>query len=146
METPRRTQTAAERLVLSAREAELLHTHGTPEVPDAQVCEQRAGAAANEQASDLHLCENCGSDLVHPIDWAPAAPRQWEVQLRCPDCEWRGEGVYNQDTVDRFDEILDVGCQAILDDLTKLTHANMSEDIDRFVAALEKDLVLPEDF
>ncbi len=48
--------------------------------------------------------------------------------------------------VDRFDEVLDDGSQAILDDLTKLTHANMSDEIDLFVDAIERDLVLPEDF
>ena len=34
----------------------------------------------------------------------------------------------------------------MLSDLRRLTQANMSEDIDRFVAALRADLILPEDF
>jgi hypothetical protein len=130
--------------VLQAHEAELMRTHEALE-NEALVREQSTAPAVGQPA-ELHVCTSCGSDLVYPTDWAPAAPRQWSVQLRCPDCEWRGDGVYDQTAVDRFDEVLDEGSQAILDDLTKLTHANMSEDIERFVTALEQDLILPEDF
>ena len=31
-------------------------------------------------------------------------------------------------------------------DLQRLTQANMTADIDRFAAALDTDLILPEDF
>jgi hypothetical protein len=35
---------------------------------------------------------------------------------------------------------------AILRDLKRLATANMADEIDRFTAALDADLVLPEDF
>ncbi len=103
-------------------------------------------STASAQSAELHICGECSSELVYPTDWAPASARKWAVELRCPDCEWRGGGVYGQDAVDRFDEVLDEGSQSILDDLTKLTHANMEEEIERFVDALDRELVLPEDF
>lgn len=102
--------------------------------------------ATTAKPVELHVCEDCASELVYPTDWAPADRQGWAVHLRCPECEWRGHGVYAQDVVDRFDAVLDDGSQAILDDLTKLQHSNMEEDIDRFVDALERDLLLPEDF
>ena len=34
----------------------------------------------------------------------------------------------------------------MLADLQRLTQANMAEEIERFVAALDADLILPEDF
>jgi hypothetical protein len=34
----------------------------------------------------------------------------------------------------------------MLSDLQRLTKANMAEEIDRFLAALQADLILPEDF
>jgi hypothetical protein len=94
----------------------------------------------------LHVCPECRSELVYPTDWAPAATRHWHVELRCPDCEWQGQGVYSQDVVDRFDLVLDDGTEAILDDLTRLSRANMEEEIERFTDALTRDLILPEDF
>jgi len=36
--------------------------------------------------------------------------------------------------------------QALLSDLRRMTHANMSEEIDFFVRALEADLIMPTDF
>src|SRR5215211_9282124 len=61
----------------------------------------RKGAGATP-ADGLHICPSCNSQLVYPTDWAPAEPKTWTVQLRCPDCEWHGGGVYAQDLVDRF--------------------------------------------
>jgi hypothetical protein len=95
---------------------------------------------------DLVVCPCCGRDLVYPTDWAPATERTWSVKLRCPECEWRGGGVYGQDLLDRFDEALDEGTQSVLDDLELLTRANMEEQIERFVAALDANLITPEDF
>jgi hypothetical protein len=105
-----------------------------------------AGQRTPGQAEDLHVCPSCASNLVFPIDWAPAAKRSWRVDLRCPDCEWSGGGVYSQSVVDRFDEALDVGTDAMLNDLSLLARANMETEVDRFVAALVADHILPEDF
>jgi hypothetical protein len=103
-------------------------------------------AVESAQDSELHICPSCRSDLVYPTDWSPAAMRRWQVQLRCPDCEWHGAGTYEQTVVDRFDEALDRGTEAVLDDLKLLARANMEEHVDRFIDALWADNILPEDF
>ena len=95
---------------------------------------------------DLTLCPRCDRDLVYPVDWEPAGSRGWSISLRCPECEWRDEGVFSQEVADRFDFALDIACQEVLDDLEQLTRANMEADFERFLAALETDLILPEDF
>ena len=97
-------------------------------------------------ASELHVCASCGSDLVYPTDWAPADERSWAVDRRCPDCEWVGNGVYSQEIVDRFDIELDRGTDMLIEDLARLTRANMEEEIDRFISALHADHILAEDF
>ena len=51
-----------------------------------------------------------------------------------------------QAVVERFDEELDRGTEALVRDLKRLMHANMEEEIDRFVSALRDDQILPEDF
>lgn len=100
----------------------------------------------SHDAEDLQTCPRCAGDLVYPVDWAEAGPEHWEVTLRCPDCEWRDTGTFSQATVERFDIELDHGAEALLRDLQQLAHANMAEDIERFVDALERDLIVPADF
>jgi hypothetical protein len=95
---------------------------------------------------DLCLCEMCGSDLVEPVEWSSAGPERWRVALRCPNCEHWSEGVFSQECVDRFDERLDDGTTVLVEDLKRLQHANMREDVDRFIAALNSGAILPEDF
>jgi hypothetical protein len=106
----------------------------------------RSAERAPRRAEDLHVCPDCGSELVHPVDWAPSGTAQWRVDLRCPDCEWQGGGIYSQAVVDRFDEVLDLGTEALLNDLTLLARANMEEEVDRFVTALDGGHIVPADF
>jgi len=95
---------------------------------------------------DLHLCPTCGSDLVFPVDWSEASQTHWEVTLRCPNCEWLDTDVFDQETVERFDEELDRGTDLLVEDLKRLIYANMEEQVERFCNALASDHVLPEDF
>jgi hypothetical protein len=100
----------------------------------------------SETLHDLHVCGSCSSDLVYPTEWDEAGTTHWEVALRCPNCEWNTTGIFQQELVERFDEELDRGTEALVRDLKRLMHANMEEEIDRFVEALDHDLILPEDF
>jgi hypothetical protein len=95
---------------------------------------------------DLHVCPECDRDLVYPVEWQEASATHWEVLLRCPNCEWSELGVYDQATVDRFDETLDNGTELLVRDLRRLVQANMEEEAERFAAALDADAILPEDF
>jgi hypothetical protein len=94
----------------------------------------------------LHACPECQSELVQPVLWGETASGFWELTLHCPNCEWLTEGVFDQDQVDEFEERLDEGLAEMLADLRRLTQANMAEEVDRFTAALQTDLILPEDF
>jgi hypothetical protein len=97
-------------------------------------------------AEDLHVCGSCDSNLVYPVEWDEAGATHWEVTLRCPNCEWNGTGVFEQDVVERFDEELDRGTEALVRDLKRMMHANMEDEIERFVSALEGDHIVPDDF
>jgi hypothetical protein len=95
---------------------------------------------------DLHVCPECDRGLVYPVEWEEVSATHWQVLLRCPSCEWNELGVFDQDTVDHFDRQLDVGTEALIRDLKRLTRANMEDEIERFSRALDVDLILPEDF
>jgi hypothetical protein len=103
-------------------------------------------APKTPSVDDLHVCPDCEQTLVYPVEWEEYDEQHWEVCLRCPNCEWQTVGVYAQDTVDRFDEELDRGTEALVRDLKRLTRANMEDEVDRFSRALNADAILPEDF
>jgi hypothetical protein len=99
-----------------------------------------------EPHQDLHVCIECSSDLVYPVRWEESDLENWSVQLHCPNCDIYRECIVSQDTVELFDEELDRGADAVTRDYKRLVHANMAEEIERFVGALNADAILPEDF
>jgi hypothetical protein len=105
-----------------------------------------ATPAHDDQIQDLHMCGSCASNLVYPTEWEEAGATHWEVTLRCPNCEWTGTGTFEQELVERFDEELDRGTEALVRDLKRLAHANMEDEIERFTTALDEDHIVPEDF
>lgn len=94
----------------------------------------------------LHLCPECQSDLVQPVIWNEAVDDRWELTLKCPNCWWTTEGVFSHEEVHELEDVLDDGLTELLGDLRRLAHANMAEHIERFITALDLDLILPEDF
>jgi hypothetical protein len=84
--------------------------------------------------------------MVQPAHWFEQGNGSWQVELRCPECEWWGRGSFSQNEVDRFDEELDRGGEELIEDLRALTRANMQDEADRFAKALASNTILPEDF
>jgi predicted RNA-binding Zn-ribbon protein involved in translation (DUF1610 family) len=108
--------------------------------------ELRLGVSGRRSEADLHICPRCGSHLVQPAQWSPLDSKRWRVELRCPECTWIGGGAYEQAVLDRYDEILDAGVQSLMSDLDRLERANMEEDMERFLTAIDHNRILPEDF
>ena len=113
---------------------------------DPRTAPPAAPTPAKEGERELHICINCDSHLVYPVQWEEADQKSWHVTLRCPECEWLEAGVFGQDQCDRFDDQLECGTDALSRDYKRLVTANMSEEIDRFSAALRADAILPVDF
>jgi len=128
------------RVVLpSGREIEVVYF-------DSQVEPTPAAAVVSSPQTDLHTCPECDRTMVYPVEWEEASPTQWEVLLRCPNCEWTHLGIHDQAVVDRFDEELDRGTECLIEDLMRLTQANMEDEIERFTSALASDAIWPMDF
>jgi hypothetical protein len=95
---------------------------------------------------DMQLCGRCPSELVQPVVWSEGSMSSWAVELRCPECEHREQGVFSQSEVDDYDTQLDEGMNCLLDDLRDLTRENMEAEALTFRAALAANVILPEDF
>ena len=140
MNQPSENSHYVRRVVLpSGREIEVVYF-------DAQAAPADVAPIVTNPATRLHECPECDRTLVYPVEWEEASPTQWEVLLRCPNCEWSDLGIYAQAVVDRFDEELDRGTEALVDDLMRLQQANMEDEIERFTSALASDAIWPMDF
>ena len=140
MNQPSENSHYVRRVVLpSGREIEVVYF-------DAQSAPADAVPVIADPGVSLNDCPECDRSLVYPVEWEEASPTQWEVSLRCPNCEWTHLGMYAQAVVDRFDEALDHGTECLVDDLTRLTQANMEDEVERFSAALASDAIWPMDF
>jgi hypothetical protein len=122
--------------------------HVPPPVEHVDIVYGEHGQASESACAPdrLHVCFHCAGELAYPLDWSEEGPRHWRILLRCPECESRREGVFEQSAVERLDDELDRGSSALLGDLRRMTHANMSEEIEFFVRALDADVVTPNDF
>jgi hypothetical protein len=94
----------------------------------------------------LHICVSCARGLVFPLRWVEEGPKHWRMTLRCPDCETVREGLFTQEAVDRYAEVLDDGERILLTELARLDRERMSEEVEFFIRALRADLILPGDF
>jgi len=95
----------------------------------------------------LHVCPECSSHLVQPTCWEQAHRQgHWRIWRRCPDCEWTTDSVHGEAEIDDYDEQLDFGTRELAEELRALERSNMEQMVNSFLAALEADLIGPDDF
>jgi hypothetical protein len=95
---------------------------------------------------EAHKCPVCGSELVYPEDWDRSSQVSWTLHLRCPECELRREVTLGRASVEQFNRELYFGAQALARTADQMQRRNFEDEVDRIVAALERDLILPMDF
>jgi hypothetical protein len=109
-------------------------------------CQCRVPPPPPRDEIDAHTCPVCGSTLVYPVDWERAGNAAWTLRLRCPECEMRREVRIGRTSVEQFNRDLYHGAQAIAREAERLTRLNFEDEAERFVTALERDLIQPMDF
>ena len=106
-----------------------------------------AGHRDTKVATGLHVCPECSSGLVQPTRWEQAETRgQWRLWRRCPECEWRSNGIHGEPEIDAFDKALDDGAEALATELEERERESMREIVETFATALEADLITADDF
>ena len=97
---------------------------------------------------DLHSCGSCGRPFVIPdaIVSAPDGVEGVVAELRCTDCGWTHIGAYPPAAIEALDRALDRSEREMRNALEISELADELERIDRFAAALQLDLITPEDF
>ena len=110
----------------------------------ARTVNEQPGTAA--PLRDLHICLECGSELVYPIEWEEAGPRTGASRSAAPTASGPRPASSPRTSSIASTSVLDEGTEQLVSDLKQLMHANMSDEIDRFVSALDAEALLPEDF
>jgi hypothetical protein len=95
---------------------------------------------------DLHACPRCASQLVEPVAVRRFGERWWHVERRCPECEWTGADLVEEEAVARLGDELDAGRAAMTALLEQIQRSDMERDVERFSRSLARGHVLPEDF
>ena len=98
------------------------------------------------EARELHVCPTASPTWSSRRAGTTPGDGRWDLVLECPNCGASESGIFTRLQVERLEDHLDEGLTAMIADLQRLTQANMSADIDRFVAAMDAGLILPEDF
>jgi hypothetical protein len=95
---------------------------------------------------DLHVCPNCRSALVQPVESSEPVPGLWDLTLRCPECERFLEVRCDAAALQRFEEELDRGLAALQLEMDAYARLSFEEDVERFVTALQAGAIMPMDF
>jgi hypothetical protein len=106
--------------------------------------------ASQPAALPLHAdplsCPECGSRLLQLVDAEPHPPGGWNAVLECPECWATADRHLGDDTIEEFDRCFDDGIRMLVDQLRRMTAEHFLDDVERFIAALRADAILPEDF
>jgi uncharacterized protein YlaI len=106
-----------------------------------------ASRTRTKTETGLHVCPECHSRLVQPTRWEQTAKRgHWRLWRRCPECEWRCDGIHGEREIDAFDEALDDGAEALAGQLHELERESMRQIAETFTTALAADLITADDF
>jgi hypothetical protein len=91
-------------------------------------------------------CGACGARMVNPMDWHEHDRAHWWVRLRCGACGVSREVVVSDADVKQLERDLEPGLRRIAATVDRLDHERMLREVEAFTAALDRDLIGPDDF
>lgn len=130
----------------SGRTIEIVYLDDAPAPARPQPEPPQSEMTHAEAAVDLTVCGVCDCRFVQPVDWEEAGTRHWKLELRCPNCESRGTVVVEDEVVDHYDLVLERGSAELARSLHEVVESSIEDEVTRLREALERDLILPEDF
>ena len=99
-----------------------------------------------QDTDSARTCSECGCELAYPWITRLVAAGHWLVLVRCPNCSHNWSLILGEDALDELESALEEDTRVLAAELDRLHRANMAEEIEHFVAALEADGILPMDF
>ena len=91
-------------------------------------------------------CGACGSSVVCPVDWQIAGEERWWISFRCGECGARSERIVTNAAAAALDRRLAAQSDEIRVEAERMERDHMENEVDAFIAALNRDLIAPADF
>jgi hypothetical protein len=104
------------------------------------------GAKKKTTVRRLGACLDCGSHLVQLRSWRERPDGRLRLETSCPECLRAEVGVVEPARALDWEDELARGREALERSYLTLLRENMIEELRRLHAALELDLVGPDDF
>jgi hypothetical protein len=92
------------------------------------------------------VCEHCHADFVNPVSWHELDEMRRWIRLRCGECGLVREVEVTNEEAQRFEHELDRGVNQIAAEFARVDRNRMIADSGTMAAALERDLIDPDDF
>jgi hypothetical protein len=93
----------------------------------------------------MEVCTDCGSRLVHPLDW-DETEHGFGMWLRCPECLRETYGEFSNLEVARYELVLDEDRDVMVGRLLLSISERLDDWVEAFSSALRDGHILPEDF
>ena len=116
------------------------HEADAPPAPEPPVADGARLVAAPS------VCSRCASEFLYPEDWARNRDGDWNILMRCPNCEARVRIVLGREAVEELNRAIYRQTQALARQADTLSRRNFEEEADKLLRALARDLILPMDF
>ena len=91
-------------------------------------------------------CPLCGSDLLYPADWERNCQGDWNIRVRCPNCETQRHIILGREGVEALNRTLYRRAQELAREAVAVSRSNFEGEAAKLVEALYLDLILPMDF
>lgn len=99
------------------------------------------------RTDQLHVCDGCDRPFVVPVTVVDLVDRDRAVvELSCTNCGHTVLGVHDDASLEALDHELDATMHSMRESLALMSYMDELARIEAFAGALERGLILPEDF
>ncbi len=99
------------------------------------------------ETEQLHVCAGCDRPFVVPISVVDLVDRDRAVvELSCTNCGRTVLEVHDDVSLEALDHELDATMHSMRESLALMSYLDDLDRIEAFADALERELILPEDF
>jgi hypothetical protein len=120
---------------------------GLPRVPSDPLRTLRAmGIRRGSRPAGVEACPVCDRTLGQPVWWRRLSGDRWLIVMRCPDCAAEYGEELDDVRVKELDDHLHRHRAYLEAHLAAIETADATAEVERFVDALARDEVTPDDF
>lgn len=109
---------------------------------------QNIEEVVKKKSDNCHVCPmpDCESEFVYSVERYQINDTEWKVRLLCPNCWNQRTVIVGRETVRTILKRARAGRERIMKDLDHMQKKHMEEEVEKFITALQKDYILPDDF